>query len=164
MTVGAGNRHVSASERISGLTVLRYGVSRAVPVDDRMAVLALIFVRRTGELIVVGIFVAIGAERELDLIDGVFAGWEVTFVTFHLDVRAFKRIFRIVVLFHAERRRFPAVHIVAFLASALFRALIELPFVWVRSVAILASLEGDLLFEIILDVTRGAGHGGVLAK
>ncbi len=64
VAIGAGNRHVGTKEREAGAVVFGDGVGGAVPVLDGVAHFAAIVVRCCGELIVVGIFVAIGALRK----------------------------------------------------------------------------------------------------
>lgn len=49
------------------------GVAGAVPIGHRVAVLAAVLIRCGGELVVVGILVAIGAGLKLNLVDGVLA-------------------------------------------------------------------------------------------
>jgi len=56
---------------------------------------------------------------------------------------------------HAEEGRLEAVHGVALGAISLSRAFVELAFVRVRRVAILAVREGHLFFEVIVEMASG---------
>jgi hypothetical protein len=71
-------------------------------------------------------------------------------VAFHFGVLALQRVFGCVVLFHAEKRGFPAIHGVAFHALALFGTCFELALVGVRFMTIVAITERQHPFEITL--------------
>lgn len=61
-------------------------VGGAVPIGDRVAIFAAVFVRSSGELIVVCILVTIGAELKLNFVNGVLARGNVALRAVHLDV------------------------------------------------------------------------------
>ena len=78
------------------------GEGSTVEIRDGMAELTTIVVRHGGKLIVVRIFVAIGAGCEFHIVNGVFAGRNVALRAFHLNVLAFERVAGIVVLLRGE--------------------------------------------------------------
>jgi len=82
----------------------------------------------------------------------------------HSDVLAAERILRSVVLLHAEERRLPPVHRVAFRAFAFFRTRIELAFVRIGLVAVSAVCERQRLLEVAVQMAFGAADGQVLAQ
>lgn len=67
-------------------------------------------------------------------------------------------------LIDAEKGRLPSADGVALGAFTFFRAGVELAFVGIRGMAVLASGERNLLFEVVLDVACGAGNLGVLSE
>lgn len=92
VAIRARDSDVSTGEREAGIFVLGDGVGGAVEVRNGVARLALIVVRRGGELIVVRVLVAIGAELKLDVVDGVLARRDVALGAVHLYVLALERI------------------------------------------------------------------------
>jgi len=103
VAIGTGHSRMGAGQREPRVMVFGNGIGRAVPIDDRVAVFATVFVWRGGKLIVVRIFVAVRARLELHFVDGVFAGGNMTFGAIDFDVFALQRVFRGVMLFHAEQ-------------------------------------------------------------
>jgi len=150
VAIGARYGNVCAHQGVARIAMLLDGISGAVPVDNRVAILAAVLVGSPGELVIVRILVAIRAGLELNLLNRVLSPGELTLRAVHLAVRALQGIFRSVVLLHAEGGRFPAVDGVALGAFPLFGASIELPLVRIRGVAILAVRERNFLFEIVL--------------
>lgn len=102
VTIAAGHRHMRAAQRVAGSFVLGNGVGTAVPVRDRVAILTAIIVRSASKLVIVRVFMTIGAQREFHFVDSVFAGGNMALAAVHLDVRALQRILRRVVFLHAE--------------------------------------------------------------
>ena len=134
-----------------------------MPVCNGVTLLATILVRLAHKLIVVRIFVAVRAQLEFHFIDGVFACGDVALGAFDLYMFALQRVLRGVVFFHAESGRLPAVYGVALGTFAFLRPRIKLALVRIRRMAILAIREGNLFFEVILDMASGASDGDVLA-
>lgn len=66
-------------------------------------------------------------------------------------------------LFDAEQRRFPAIDGVTLSALALFRPGVELPFVGIGSVTILAIGKRNLFLKVILDVAGGTSDADMLS-
>ena len=85
-------------------------------------------------------------------------------VAFNGDVFALKRVFGCVVLFHAEKRGFPAIHGVAFRALAPFGTCFELALVGVRFMTIIAITKRKDPFEITLQMALSAADHGVLSE
>ena len=67
-------------------------------------------------------------------------------------------------LFNAECGGLPAIDVVTLCAFTLLRARVELAFMRIGFMAIVAIGERDFLLEIIFKVTGVAGHGGMLAE
>lgn len=67
-----------------------------------VAVFAAILVRSGGELVVMGVLMAIRARRELNFIDGILACWRVALVASNGGMLSIQWIFRGGVLFYAE--------------------------------------------------------------
>lgn len=65
---------------------------------------------------------------------------------------------------HAEKRRLPAVDVVAFRAFAILRARIKLPFVRIGSMAVFAVRKGQLFLKVAIPVASDAGNLGVFSK
>jgi len=85
-------------------------------------------------------------------------------VAFNDNVFALKRVLGCVVLFHAEKRGFPAIHGVAFRALALFGTCFELALVGVWFMTIIAIIKRQELFEITLQMALSAADRGVLSE
>src|SRR5258708_20810855 len=85
-------------------------------------------------------------------------------VAFNGNVFALKRVFGCVVLFHAEKRGFPAIHGVAFRALALFGTCFELALVGVRFMTIIAIIKLQQLFEITLHMALSAAAPVLLSE
>src|SRR6516164_910754 len=123
-----------------------------------MAILTAVAVRSCNKLIIVRIAVAVHANCEFDLVNGVFSCRNVALFALHLEVFASQRILRAVMLFHAEGRGLPAIDGMAFRAFSFLWTCVELPFVRIGRVAVLASSERNLLLEVFLDMARLARH------
>lgn len=83
---------MGAGQREFGLLVHGNRKERSLKALHRVALFAAIVVRRTGKLPVVRVFVAVGAIRKLDVVDGVFPGGNVTLRAFHGGVLSLERI------------------------------------------------------------------------
>jgi len=91
VAICAGDRGVSTGQGETRGVVFGDGVSSAVEIDNGVAGFAPVVVRRDGELVVVGVLVAVGANREFNFVAGVFAvgsGGNVTLGAFDFDVLA----------------------------------------------------------------------------
>ncbi len=102
MAIGTGDGEVSTGQRETGGLVLGDGEGGAVKIGDGMARFAAIGVRSSGKLLVVGVFVAIGAGVKLHLVNGVLACRDVTARTYNVQVFAREWITGSAVFFHAE--------------------------------------------------------------
>jgi hypothetical protein len=129
-----------------------------------VAVLAAVLVRRIRELPVVLILMTVQASRELNFIDGVLACGQMALVARNGNVFALQRVFGCVVLFHAEKRWLPSIHVMAFRALALLGSRFELAFVRVRFMTIIAIIKRELPFEITLQMALSATDHGVLSE
>lgn len=143
--------------------MLRDRIGSAMEIDHGVAVFAAIIIRRSGELVVMRVFVAIRTLREFHFVNGVFARRNMALGAIHLDVFALQGILRSAVLVHAKQRRLPAIQRVALRAFALLRPRLELPLVRVGLMAIDALRKGNLLLEIPVQVTGHAGNFLVFA-
>src|SRR5580700_9576597 len=152
-----------AGQRKTRASMLGDAKRRAVEIHDCVAAFALVVVGRGGELIVVGIFVAIAAGRKLYFVNRFLPRRDMALGALDLDVFALQGITRIVVFLHAEEGWLPAVQVVAFGAFAFLWAGLKLALVRIRLVAVVAVREWDLLFEIAVDVARHAGNLRVLS-
>ena len=76
-----GDSRMGARKYKTGFLVPGNGEGRAMEVLHRMAIFAAILVGRGGELLVMGVLMAIGARRELHFVDRGRPGRDVTFVT-----------------------------------------------------------------------------------
>src|SRR5258708_1150702 len=85
-------------------------------------------------------------------------------VAFNGNVFALQRVFGGVVLFHAEKRWLPSIHIMAFRALALLGPRFELALVRVRFMTIIAIIKRELPFEITLQMALSAADHGVLSE
>lgn len=92
VAVVAGYRHVTSRQGKLSLGMLGDGKERSVKITNGVATLAPVVIRCSRELSIVRIFVAIGAIRELHLIDRIFASGNVALSAFHRDVLPFKRV------------------------------------------------------------------------
>lgn len=79
VAVGARNGRMRPGKRKLRVTVHRNRIERAVKIGNRMALLAGIVIGRRGELIVVNVFVAIGAAGKLDFVYRFFSCGDVAF-------------------------------------------------------------------------------------
>ena len=164
VAVGARDSNVGAYQRVARLTMLRNCKCGTVPVQDGMAFFARVVVRGFCKLFVVLIFVTIRASGKLNLIYGVFPSREVALVALHLDMLPLQRVLGGVVLFHAEERRLPSLHLMAFLALALPGPRGELALVRIRRMANHALVEGQLFLEVAVLMAIYAGHLGVFSE
>jgi len=135
-----------------------------MPILYRVAILAAILEGCPGELIIVGVLVAIRAGGKLHLIKRVFTCRNVALCAIYLSVFAFQRILRTIVFFHAEQGRLPSVNSVTLGAFAFPGPPIELTLVRIRRVAVFASRKKNLFLEIVLEVAGRAGYPGVFSK
>jgi len=102
VTVDASNRRMRARQRKTSVSMLGDGKRSAVEIRDRVAAFTLVVVRRSGELIVVGILVAIAAGSKLYFVNRVLAGRDMALRALHLDVFALQWILGCVVFLHSE--------------------------------------------------------------
>lgn len=102
MTIGTRHGCVSASQRETGVAMLRDRKCGAVEIQNGMAIFAFVPVRSGSELAVMGIFVTIGASRELHFVNRVFTRGKMAFAAFDGDVFPLQRILRRVVFLPAE--------------------------------------------------------------
>src|SRR6267378_4495587 len=85
-------------------------------------------------------------------------------VAFNGNVFALQRVFGCVVLFNAEKRWLPSIHVMAFRAFTLLGSRFELAFVRVRLMTIIAIIKRELPFEITLQMALRAANHGVLSE
>lgn len=123
-----------------------------------MALFAAVQVRSGSKLLVVLIFMAIRACRELHFILRVFPCGRVAFIASDSCMFPVEWIFRRRMLFNAEYRRLPGVNRVALRAFAFAYAGLELPLMRVNRVAIRALCKRQLLFEITSRMAVDATH------
>jgi len=164
VAIRARNCRVRSLKREPRIAVLRNREARTMPILDGVAILAAVVVGRRSKLMVVRILVAIQAGRQLHLVDSVFARRNMAFCALHLGVLATQRILRSVVFLDAKQRRFPTINGVTLGALSLFGPAIELSFMWVRSVAILATGKRNLFLEIVFEMASRASHLRMFAK
>ena len=88
----AGDSRMRAREYETRFLVFRNREGRAMEVLHRVAIFATILVGRGGELLVMGILMAIGARREPDFVDRGRAGRDVTFITTNSRMFPLERI------------------------------------------------------------------------
>ena len=159
----ARHRRMRSRQRKLCLLVHCNRVQRTVIVLHRVAVFATVVVRRTRELAVMCVFVAIRAMSEFDFVNGVLARRNVALRAFHLRVLPFQGIARGLMFFHAKQRRLPRIDFVTLGAFAFHRPVRELPPVDVL-VAIQALVEGKRFLEFPAGVARHAVHLRVTAQ
>jgi len=102
MAISASNGNVRASQGEARVFVLRDGELGAMEIVDSVARLATVVERRGGELIVMRVFVTIGAGREFHFVNGVPSRGDVALRAFDLNMFALERIAGPVMLLHAE--------------------------------------------------------------
>src|SRR5258706_318135 len=85
-------------------------------------------------------------------------------VAFNGNVFALQRVFGCVVLFNAEKRWLPSIHVMAFRAFTLLGSRFELAFVRVWIMTIIAIINRELPFEITLQMALRAANHGVLSE
>ena len=88
VAIRTSDGRVSAGEGESCVAVLGNRIGGTMPVDNGVAVFAAVPVRCGSKLVVVCVFVAVGAGRELHFVDGVFAGRSVTLCALYFEVFA----------------------------------------------------------------------------
>ncbi len=134
--------------------------------EARLAVtlLALVEVRRSGELLIMRILMTVGAQCELDLEDCVATRRYVAFRASRGGVLLTQREPGLAVISDGELRRLKAVDRVARFALAPIGALYELPEVRIGFVAIGTGLECNLSLEVRFAMARLATKFHVLAK
>lgn len=131
---------------------------------DGVTILTPVLIRRTRELVVMGILVAIQAGREFNLINRILACREMALIAFNRNVLPLERVLGCVMFLHAEQRRLPTIYCVAFCAFTLLWASHKLALVRIRFMAIHAIRKRDFLFEIVLRVAIHASDHGVLSE
>ena len=114
VTIVASNGSMRADKRVTRLAVHGNRISGNVKIPNGVTVFAAVLVGSGGELVVVGVFVAVGAELKLDLVNGVFASRQMAFLAFYGNVFSFERISRSIVFFDPKQRGLPAINGVAF--------------------------------------------------
>jgi hypothetical protein len=102
VAIGARHRRVGARQNETGVAMFRDGECGAVPIQNGMAILTSVQIRKGGKLVVMRILVTVRAEGKFHLVNGVFAGRQMTLAARDGDVLAFQRIFGSVVLFDSE--------------------------------------------------------------
>lgn len=164
VAVRAGNGRMNSGKGKTRVLVLRNREGRAMKVSYRVAILATILVGCSGELLVMGVLVAIRAGREFDFILSVLARGCMALLARDGRMFSLQRIVRGGVLFHAEWRRLPAVYAVALRAFAFASPCLELALVRIREVAIRALGESQRAFEISTGMATAATYLEVHAK
>ena len=163
VAVHASKRRVRAGQGEARVSMLGDSKRGAVEIDDRVAAFALVVIGCGGELVVMGVLVAIAARPKLYFVNCVLARRNVALCALHLDVFALQWIARSVVFLHSKEGRLPAIKVVAFRALAFLWASLKLALVGIRLVAIVAVRERELFLEVAVYVARHAGNLGVLA-
>lgn len=130
----------------------------------RVAGFAAVLIRSGGELLIMGVLVAIGAGREFDLVQSVLPRGDVAFLAGHRGMPSFERVVGRGMLLHAEQRGFPTVDGVAFRALAFACPRLKLPLVRIRIVTIRALGEFQWLLEIPSRVAIGAAYFQMCAE
>src|SRR6267143_5728694 len=93
VTFLAPHGSMRSCKRKPRFAVLGNGIGRAMKVLDGVAVLAAVLVRRTCELPVVLIFMAVQASRELNLVYGVLASGNMALIALYCSVLPFQGVF-----------------------------------------------------------------------
>lgn len=163
MTLHTGDREVAAGESEARLLVPRDVERGRMVALQRVTVFAAILVRRGGELLLVGVGVAVRAERKLHLVVRGAASGQVTFRARHRGVLAIERVGRCGVLLHSKLCGLETFEGVAGGTITAVRALQELSAVRVGGVAVRALLVGHGLLELRRAVTLAAWHGRVFS-
>lgn len=164
MAFRTGNCQMRGDEGKPRLLMLCDRVRGGLESANGVALFAPVVVRRSGELAVVYIFVAIQALCKGDFIPRRSPCGNVAFVAGHRRVFALQWITCRRVLLHAERAWLPAIHRVAGCALTFIGSRSELASVGIRRMAVRALREGHRLFEVRVGVTFGALHLCVLSQ
>jgi len=143
--------------------VTRQRESRGPISVQRVALVALIQIRRSGKLGGVPVAVTIRAKLKLDLIERVFPFWHMTLPALHACVAALQRIGGGRMFLDAELRRFESFEAVTGGAVAAVGAFGELPAVRIGVMAIGALCKGDRLFKVGACMALHAIHLGVFS-
>ena len=131
---------------------------------DRVALLALILVRRPRELPAMRIFVAIRALCKGDCVASAGSSWDMAGRAGNRSVLALQRVGYSCVFLHTEGCGLPSLHDMAGAAFAVILAGSELPSVGIRRMASGACREGLRLLEIRLGVALRAPHLRMFSK
>ncbi len=102
MAISASDGDVRASQGEARVFVLRDGEPGAMEIDYSVARLATVVERCGGELIVMRVFVTIGARREFHFVNGVPPRRDVAVRAFDLNVFALERVAGLGMLRHPE--------------------------------------------------------------
>ena len=102
------------------------------------------------------VFVAILAFGKLHFIPRIFAGWNMTFRTFHFSVHAFERIFGCGVFLNSKERRLPTVHGMAIRTFAFGFLIDKLTTVGIGCMAVGALLKSNGPLEVSGDMACNA--------
>lgn len=113
MALGAGHSNVSARQDEAGLLVLGQGEGGGFVAFESVAALASVEVWSCGELAGMPVCMAIGAALEFHLEQGVLALRYVALGALQSRVSTLQRISARGVFLHSERRRAPAVYVMA---------------------------------------------------
>lgn len=138
-------------------------VDGGIPACNVVAILAAILVRIGGELALVRVLVARGADSERHAVGGLPAFWQMTLRARDFGMFSQERISGFDVVRDGEMGRLPSNFVVTGFAIAAIFAMRKLPAVLVL-VAIQTARERDMRFEILRLVTVLAGHRRVLAE
>jgi len=163
MAVAAQDGQVAVAQREAGLFVLGQRKRRRLESLERVALLTLIQPRRSGELGLVLIVMAVQAAGELHFVKRVLPLRGMALRALQFRVLAFERVLGGGVRLHVELGRLPTVDVVAGGTLAAVGALHELAVVRVL-VAVYALGELERLLEVAFGVAGNAFHSLVLAE
>lgn len=153
VTFIACSRDVAPGQHEPRILVARQGERRRPVSIQRVTLLALVEIRRTGELCLVFVLVAIGALREFNFVERRPACGDMTPLALHRRVLPLQRVRAHRVFFHGEDRRFEAFYSVAARALAAIGTLYKLAVMRIRLMAIRAPRMRHRFFEISPRVT-----------
>jgi len=148
MTIQAIGCNMRAGENKPGLLVTRKRERSHVEIVFAMALLAVVKIWRSRELLLVRVLVAVGTLREFDFEYCRPARWSVTLGAFDVRVFSAKRKSSLRMVFDGEDGLLETIDPVTAFALAAVLPLGKLPVVRVRLVAICALLMSDVSLEI----------------
>lgn len=163
VALDASYRQVTTRQNETALLVFREGECRRVEAFFGVALLALVKVRRAGELSLVCVLVTVGAKRELHFEERRLARRNVALRTVHAAMFAAKRKSGIRMVSGQKSRSFPALYRVTAFALSTVGPLCKLSIVWIELVTIGAKVVSDRSLEISSSVTCIARNLRVLA-